>query len=274
MTDAHNKPVLLFTEKEWDALMPKLTRAMTDYLRPRRAPVFEDLGDYGAGWGSGTYLALGQMIVILTNEHVAEIRKTGAALASQLCGQNTIWRILDTHCEYPYPLDLAVLPVAPSQWSTDHCSVPVETTRIALAHDPVEGEVLAMTGFAGKGVHFVWGELHSEATCYLAREVGLPVDDDRFDDRYHFGLAYRPDLAIDVVGKKGLPVPNGFSGSAVWDTRFVAARIAGLEWSPEMARVTGIVWGWPSEHGCLVATRAEYVRSFLLDAEVALSSDA
>jgi hypothetical protein len=29
--------------------------------------------------------------------------------------------------------------------------------------------------------------------------------------------------------------------------------------------VTGVIWGWPSGHACLVATRAEFVRSFLLE---------
>ena len=34
----------------------------------------------------------------------------------------------------------------------------------------------------------------------------------------------------------------------------------------ELSVVTGVVWGWPSSVGCLVATRAEYLRSFLLEA--------
>jgi hypothetical protein len=41
-------------------------------------------------------------------------------------------------------------------------------------------------------------------------------------------------------------------------------------WSPEMARVTGVVWGWPSSIGCLVATRSEYIRSYLLAATEAI----
>ena len=33
-----------------------------------------------------------------------------------------------------------------------------------------------------------------------------------------------------------------------------------------MARVTGLVWGWPDKIGFIVSTRSEYVRSFLLTA--------
>jgi hypothetical protein len=51
-----------------------------------------------------------------------------------------------------------------------------------------------------------------------------------------------------------------------WDTGFGKAKLMGQPWTPDMARVTGVVWGWPSGAGCLVATRAEYLRSFLLGA--------
>jgi hypothetical protein len=47
---------LLFEEAEWNAAVPKLVKEMTEYLKAYRAPVFEDLGTYGDGWGSGSYL--------------------------------------------------------------------------------------------------------------------------------------------------------------------------------------------------------------------------
>jgi hypothetical protein len=79
-------------------------------------------------------------------------------------------------------------------------------------------------------------------------------------------MDYRPDLAITVIGDTGLQMPPGLSGSTVWNTNFVAAKMDGIDWTPELAKVTGVVWGWPSGHACLVATRAEYLRSFLLGA--------
>ena len=85
-------------------------------------------------------------------------------------------------------------------------------------------------------------------------------------------MDYRPDLATNVIGDDGLPSPPGMSGSTVWNTGFVEAKARGVPWKPEMARVTGVVWGWPSEHACLVATRAEYLRSFMLGAVESLRS--
>jgi hypothetical protein len=101
-----------------------------------------------------------------------------------------------------------------------------------------------------------------------AREVPLPTDD-RFNARFHFAIDYKPDLATNVVGSHSLPCPPGMSGSAVWNTGFVESRMAGESWTPESARITGIVWAWPSSSGCIVATRSEYVRSFLLSVSCA-----
>jgi hypothetical protein len=120
-------------------------------------------------------------------------------------------------------------------------------------------------GFAGAKVGFHFGTLTSMASCYTAREAPLP-EDERFSPRRHFGLDYRPDLATDVIGKEGLPLPPGLSGSTVWNTCVVEAKAQGIDWSPDLAKVTGVIWGWPSNIGCLIATRVEYLHGFLLQA--------
>lgn len=264
------EPELLFSEDEWDSAMPALVKDITAYLSRRRAPVFKDQGDHGEGWGSGAFLRLGKQVFVLTNHHVADARTPTQRLTSQLKGQEDIWVIVGNHFSFPLPLDLALLPVPEKIWQTQHDSTAIAVSEIALAHDPVKGELLAFSGFAGDRVNFHFGTLCSEASCYTAREVSLPFDD-RFVPRFHFGIDYRPDLAQAVIGDRGPPLPPGLSGSVVWDTQFVAARMRKLTWKPEMARVTGIVWGWPSDRGCIVATRAEYLRSFLLNAAQSLA---
>ena len=72
---------LLFTEDEWNTAMPKVVADMTAYLRPYRAPIYEhhaateDDEEHGTGWGSGSYLRLGDKVLILTNEHVSCVRR-------------------------------------------------------------------------------------------------------------------------------------------------------------------------------------------------------
>ena len=256
---------LLFTEAEWNEAIPRIVADMTAYLRQYRVAIYEHIDDYGKGWGSGSYLRLGNRIFILTNEHVAHIRAHDRTLAYQYNSQEDIRRIVGNHYEYPAPLDLALLPVCMNAWS-DHSnsSKAIEIDQISIGHNPVPAELLTFSGFSGDNVQFHFNTLFSECTCYTARETELPRDD-RFSPQYHFSLDYRPDLASTVNGKQGLPLPPGLSGSTVWNTRFVEARMAGVTWTPELAKVTGVVWGWPSTHGCLIATRAEFLRSFLLE---------
>lgn len=260
---------LLFTEEEWNAAAPAVAADMVAYLRPYRTAIYEhkqneDGDEHGEGWGSGSYLRVADKVLILTNHHVACIRAEGRSLAYQYDGQEDILAVSGNHAELPWPLDLAVLPTDALAWAaSSNKSKPIEIEQIALAHDPAPTELLAFTGFAGQHVSFHFNTLFSKGTCYTAREVELPQDE-RFSSRVHFGIDYRPDLASTLQVGHGLPLPPGLSGSTVWDTGFVAAKMAGVRWTPDCARVTGVIWGWPSGNACLVATRAEYLRSFLL----------
>ena len=261
---------LLFDETAWAAAQQTVVAAMTAYMKPYRAPVFEDFGDHGDGWGTGSYVQLGDRVFILTNEHVARARQSGRTLIHQFAGQETLRPIIGDHFAVGVPRDLALLPVDAAAWADpSNESKAITADQIAWAHAPVVGELLTFVGFAGANVAFHFGTLTSKATCYTAREAELPPDD-RFCSRFHFGIDYKPDLATDVIGKEGLPLPPGLSGSTVWNTCFVEAKANGIPWKPELAKVTGVVWGWPSNVGCLVATRGEYLHGLLLGAAHAI----
>ena len=111
----------------------------------------------------------------------------------------------------------------------------------------------------------MFGEMQFGATTSLAREVQLS-DHPEIDPRFHFGLAYLPDQATSVIGDRSLPRPDGMSGSAIWNARFVEARLSDVESSADLAAVTGVVFGWPSGQDAIAATRAEQLLSFLLAA--------
>lgn len=262
---------LVFTEDEWNAALPSIVQRMTDFLKPYRTQVYEHHGDYGAGLGSGSYIQFGKQVYILTNEHISRVRAGGKDLAHQFGGQDDIRPIIGNHIEFPAPFDVALLPVCEVAWhEATNESKAIAIEQIALAHTPAPGELFSFTGFSGDNVEFHFNTLCAEGTCHTAREIQLPQHPD-IDPNFHFGLEYRPDLATSIIGTGGLPTPPGFSGSTIWNTAFVEAKMRGIPWSPDMARVTGILWGWPSGDGCLVGTRIEYLRSALLDAINTLS---
>lgn len=247
--------------------MPKVVAEMTEYLKHYRTPIFRDLDDHGVGHGSGSYLKAGDRIFVLTNDHVAVARESGERLLYQFSDSTDLHSVAGDHMSFGEPLDLALLPVDAAAWgSASPGSRAIEIDQIAWAHSPYPTELMSFVGFPGDDVRFFFEAITAKAQCLTGREVELPPDDDRFDSRFHFGLDYNPNLANDVIGNKGLSRPPGLSGSTVWNTSFVEAKVHGIAWTPEMAKVTGVVWGWPSNVGCLVATRAEYLRSFLLSA--------
>jgi hypothetical protein len=149
--------------------------------------------------------------------------------------------------------------------TSGHLAKAITEDMIALAHVPVSQEFFTFIGFSGQYSRFSFGTLSTPGTSSTAREVKLP-EGSCLKRRFHFGINYKPDSSYNIVGSRGLPRPQGFSGSTVWNTRFVESRIAGEAWTPECARVTGVVRGWPSAIGCIVATRSQYVRGFIRSA--------
>jgi hypothetical protein len=262
----------LFTKNEWNAAMPQLTKDMMAYLAQYSAPLFKDHGDHGEGWGSGSFVEIDGAKYVLTNQHVAAPIPKGQRLGLKLKDLEHLSGLAAHFAEEPWPWDLALLPVGQAVWNTmGHDSKAIEVEQLSLAHTPVPTEVFAFSGFAGERTKFVFNSIVFERTTSLAREGSLPADE-RWDARFHFGLDYRPDSAIPVVGDRGLPAPPGFSGSTVWNTCFVEAKANGLPWRPELAKVAGVLWGWSSGHSLLLATRVEHVRSFLLAAHLQLTS--
>lgn len=260
---------LAFTEEEWDAAMPTLTLAMVDLLKRYRTPIFIDHGDYGEPLGSGSFIILGERRFILTNEHVVRARRSDARLGIRFDGHDDLIVLVGDHVELPGPWDLALIPVSDQAWAAcEHTALAITVDQILPAHAAAPTEVFAFSGYAGERTQFVYGEMQFGATTSLAREVPLG-DHPELDRRFHFGLAYLPDQATSVIGDRGLPRPDGMSGSAIWNTRFVEARLRGLEWTADMAAVTGVVFGWPSGQGAIATTRAEHLRSFLLGAMTA-----
>jgi hypothetical protein len=76
-------------------------------------------------------------------------------------------------------------------------------------------------------------------------------------------MPYRPDLAVRVVGDTDLLLPPGLSGSTVWNTRLVESKMAGLEWKPENAVVSGVLWGWASAARGLIESAGDIVDGLL-----------
>jgi hypothetical protein len=155
------------------------------------------------------------------------------------------------------PEDLAASRVDDTWNHVIHSGMAFPEHRFARAHAPVQGEYLFTMGFADEKSYYAasFETLFTVGTPYLTQQFDPtlePVDGDRtvksehFDPEVHFALHWHPEETKAADGRKHA-APNdlhGFSGSFVWNTRIAEFEAAGEEWSPGVARLTGIAWGW------------------------------
>lgn len=82
----------------------------------------------------------------------------------------------------------------------------------------------------------------------------------------HICCAWNPKLAIALLDTKGdLSLPDGMSGSPLWNTRYVEVTRAGGKWTPQDARITGIVWAHSSKACQLFATPVNLFRNIIFE---------
>ena len=221
----------------------------------------------GDAVGSGIYLKLLNRPYWLTCEHVLGKGYAPVYRLTHLPKSDDFYQAFP-HVWFvePWPVDLGVIYIDPQVWKKgDREGVPLG--RIAERYDPVEHELLFICGHPAAEASFrdIPGEdrqLKSNRISYLAREAPLPAG---IDPASHFALQYEMNLAkaTDPSRKRKLPPPPGFSGSAIWDCGFVRSGCA-EKWDPSEARLVGVAQRWLEDESCLIAIKAEAIRSFLL----------
>jgi hypothetical protein len=266
------------TQDELDAIMKDAVIAMKAHVMPFVTPVGRvvetEPGDLPSTtkataaelWGTGNYIEHNGGIFLVTNEHVVR-EASQSRLTYQFYKQGGgVTPLILSGPNLPaitFPIDAAVANLDREAWNKanhDGRAVPLE--RFAKKHEPVPGELLFVLGFAGARATFLYDYLYTPSTSYMTQEAS-EVDHPSFSAEYHFALPYRPeDTKAAEPNARPLPIPNGLSGSLVWNTRRIECFKDRLEWSPLSARVTGMVWGWPSSSSLLFATRIEYVLEF------------
>ena len=250
------------TEQEkWQKICADTAAKMIEHIQPYLSPISRVLSETeGEHLGSGSYLELEGKKYIITNEHVAKHLATHS-LTHQFFGNETILRLTKPAITKLAPIDVAVSEIPDSSWCLfDHSALAIPSERFAAIHNPAEHECLFFAGYSGQRSRFLFDHLITPGTPYLTQECSFPSNVEEANSNFHFALFYLPDLAISIDGTSHLPDPHGFSGSLVWDTKRVACLSAGIEWNPEMAEITGIVWGWPSSEACILVTKVEHLK--------------
>jgi hypothetical protein len=225
--------------------------------------------------GSGGYIEWRRKQLLLTNEHVArEVAKH--SLARKCFDSSNYLHINNPFRVQTAPEDLAISFVDDRWTANTHSAMAFPDHRFEPRHAPMRGEYLFLMGFTGEKAHYspTFEMLFTTGTPYLTQEYDealepeetkRPIRHPDFDPAYHFAMHWRPEATTPVNGKtSSIPLdPHGMSGSLVRNTRIVEFADRDDIWTPGVARLTGILWGWDTSDRFLFATRIEHVTAFL-----------
>jgi hypothetical protein len=145
--------------------------------------------------------------------------------------------------DYPESADVAFWP---EEW------IETDSTRSATDYLFLHGYP-GQQSYSSQSLNSVVSRSLPYGAMQRLRDEGFPVG---VDDLYQFAVNF-DDSATRIDGPmtgNGVPDPHGLSGSPVW--RIGASGHPAKDWSPERAKLVGVLTQWRPTDRVLVATRA------------------
>lgn len=254
------------TPDDWARICSDVADAMTAHTRPFVTPLTysSDTGVHLVG--SGSFVIFEGRRILLTCEHV----RAKGGVDYLLYGSE------DDIPKHPGPwkedggssLDVAVAGMSDPLWNaTRHSAMLVPYERFAAKHQPVhKEELLFFRGFAGENARYAFGVHEANGTGYCSQQK--QVSD--VPDPSVFEIFWQPQetkiaLRANDEARRAIKfdAPGGFSGSLVWNTRYLECRKSGRAWTPESAVVTGLLRRWDPGTKTLLVWRVENLRDWL-----------
>lgn len=274
----------MFSQEEWERVSAKLTVEMKSFVKSFVTPISMSQ-EHGSGvaWGSGSYMVDGGGLVwLLTADHVYTDVPEGGVLGHLPVDGDDYVRVLVTPLRAPQPVDAAafLVPQIPNIPHPNHNRL-LPINFFDKTFDVVEREVVFWSGFPGyfgdrddlplesRRKVSLFGQLASDSKPMLSQlpQDATLVTHKLFNPALHVAIHYPSEGRSAEDGKiTPLPLAKGMSGSLLWDTKFVRTTLNNEKWSPEMARVCGIVWGVLEDPKVILVTKIEHVRSSELSA--------
>jgi hypothetical protein len=269
-----NSEPLLMTPEEWKEKCADISKHMTQYVADFVTPisVSED-SDYGYAWGTGTYVSGLSQPWILTAEHVAAGPKDAAALGHLPVKGDYYHLVSGTGPASAYPIDGALLPIGSSSMPATNRIVP--SHLISASFSAVTDEILFWFGYPGFAVNRHDPMSPAKRRAVLFETLNVPsfpmagqllasakISHCAFDPTFHVGVHY-PHSVFRAQDSELIDSAkaNGMSGSALWDTKYVATMRNKGQWRPDLAEICGVVWGALDDPEIVLATKIECIRA-------------
>jgi hypothetical protein len=267
-------------QADWNQLCADVTQRMAKHVANFVTPLSMS-EEYGSGvaWGSGTYIQGAQHVWVLTAGHVVMEVPAGGRLAHRPVPDGEYNAAFGTPEVKGGAEDVAALPVYSDPNFLPAPERIVPPSAIAQRFEADKDELFFWIGFPGYAVNrddlptpaslrvSMYEQLNTPEKPMLMQAVKdvASVTHPAFDSTKHIAVHY-PYIGTRANDGEHIPLPHpkGMSGSALWNTKTIAAMKAGVEWKPEMAEVCGVIWAAPLEEPLAVfATKIEHIRSGL-----------
>lgn len=212
--------------------------------------------------GSGSYVERNGKRLLLSCEHVS----AKGPLDHRYHGSDDVFPVRGEWTATAHPVDVAFAEIGDAAWhATQHSAAVIPYARFAANHGVCQrAELLFFRGFADENARYGFGVHEANASGYCSQEKEGSGDTEQFE------IFWEPEktqvtqaTSADARSSIKYDDPHGFSGSLVWNTRFLETWAAGQEWSPEDAVITGIARRWDDKTKTLLVYRVEHLRRWL-----------
>lgn len=275
----------LVIQQDWDKQCATVTSAMKDHVANFVTPIsMSEQKEFGEAWGSGTYISgCDGLTYLLTARHNVTSVPPGGVLAHLPVLSDSLAKVKYVAVKNMATFSMTEIDVAAIAISNHRvCQPPPErvapANAIAKKYSAVPGECLFWMGFPGYRLErddplvptalrrSYFHHLDLPMMPMLSQEPQLSITHSHFDPNLHIAVHY-PLYGKSMIdnSSRTLPMPKGMSGSAIWDTKYVATLSSGAEWKPELAEICGVLWFYvgPPDLEVLFATKIEHIRSSL-----------
>lgn len=248
--------------QEWKKIVDKVTEDMKVYTRRFVTPlsISSDINVHLEG--TGNFCSIQDRPAILTCEHVSK----NHLMEFKFYDSEDIYQLQKNLIGKKTPID-ASFQWIDSVWNSENAtSILIPYEKFSLNHKPIcKEELLFFRGYAGENSNYGFGILESNATGYCSQQKVVAEE-----DSYDFEIFWEPNNTsfTDATNQNERETikfedPRGFSGSLVWNTRYVETTLNGKEWSPDDAMVTGLLKRWDASTKTLLVLRIEHLKDWL-----------
>jgi hypothetical protein len=255
------------THKGWKDVCDRVTEDMRRYTRSFVTPLGTETETDVRLVGTGTYVRLAKHRILLTCQHVVLHQQ----LHYRYFGSDKVFVCSGPWRADPHPIDAASSVITDTAWcATTHQASEILSSKFARKHSLYQQEeLLFFGGFSGENAHYAFGVHQTNGTGYCSQEVQGSGDSQIFEllwnpQETEFTSATTPQIQREIKKEN----PRGFSGSLVWNTKYLEITNSGGKWSPDNAVVTGLLRRWDEKMTTnLLVWRVEHLNNWLNNAK-------